>query len=107
MYPGRQSQYYIRWGKSICPDTEGTQLLYSGMVGGANYLQTGGGANHNYLCLPDEPEFLDVVPGLQNARSRISGAEYELFQSPGPEFDSIHNNNIPLPYVTHHYDLTR
>ena len=63
------------------------------MVGGADFLQPGGGANH--LCLPDEPEFLEVVPGLQNARSRISGAEYETFDSPSAAFNSLVNNNIP------------
>ena len=60
------------------------------MVGGAHYLQTGGGANH--LCLPDEPEFLEVVPGFQSYTSRISGAEYESITT---AFDSLHNKNIP------------
>ena len=63
------------------------------MVGGADYLQAGGGANH--LCLPDEPEFLEVVPGLQSARSRISGAEYEIGNSFNPLFISLHNKEIP------------
>ena len=46
---------YTRWGKSSCPDTAGTELLYNGTAGGSQYNEQGGGAN--YLCLPTAPEY--------------------------------------------------
>ena len=42
---------YTRWGKTTCPSTSGTQLLYAGRAAGSHYTEKGGGAN--YLCLPD------------------------------------------------------
>ena len=46
---------YTRWGKSSCPEVQGTELLYSSITGGTFYTQTGGGAN--YLCMPQDPEY--------------------------------------------------
>ena len=83
---------YIRWGKTTCPDTEGTQLLYSGVAGGPFYNQKGGGTD--YLCLPDQPEFLRVTAGHQYARSRVYGAEYQPHSSP-PAFGNLLNYNVP------------
>ena len=36
---------YIRWGKSSCPTTTGTQLVYAGRAGGTHYTTSGGGAD--------------------------------------------------------------
>ena len=68
---------YTRWGKSSCPDTPETELLYSGKAGGTFYNEGGGGAN--YLCMPDDPEYdpsLKYASGIQN-HARVYGAEYE------------------------------
>ena len=43
---------YTRWGKTTCPGTPGTELVYSGLAGGSLYSHSGGGAN--YLCLPED-----------------------------------------------------
>ena len=66
---------FIRWGSSTCPDTEGTQLLYSGQAGGSLFSDQGGGSN--YLCLPNEPQ-LDILPvtAADTIRSTLYGAEY-------------------------------
>ncbi len=55
--PGHKSGggIYTRWGKSTCPQLEGTEMLYSGITGGTFYNQEGGGANH--LCMPKDPEY--------------------------------------------------
>ena len=37
---------YTRWGKSSCPTTAGTQLLYAGRVGETYADHSGGGANY-------------------------------------------------------------
>ena len=36
---------YIRWGRTTCPDTEGTELVYAGRAAGSHYSYSGGGAN--------------------------------------------------------------
>ena len=83
---------YIRWGRTICPDIEGTELLYSGRAAGADHNQRGSGSNH--LCLTDEPEFLEVTAGNQDLRSFLYGTEYEALDTP-PAFSAIHNHNVP------------
>ena len=58
---------YTRWGKSSCPDTEGTELLYAGRMGGKDASSHGGGSN--YLCLPDNPQYLGYQAGVQGDSS--------------------------------------
>ena len=84
--------HYIRWGRTTCPDTEETELLYSGRTTGAHFRHQGSGSNH--LCLTDEPEFLDVTAGNQRLRSLLYGTEYQAQDTP-PAFSAIHNHNVP------------
>jgi hypothetical protein len=65
---------YTRWGKSSCPTTAGTQLLYAGRVGGTFSGHSGGGAN--FLCMPLDPQYSSYTSGVQG-RSYMYGAEYE------------------------------
>ena len=37
---------YTRWGRTTCPSTSGTQLLYAGRAAGSYYTHNGGGANY-------------------------------------------------------------
>ena len=55
--PGPQSggAIYTRWGKSTCPQTFGTEMVYSGIAAGSRFTIQGGGAN--YLYMPKEPEY--------------------------------------------------
>ena len=66
---------YIRWGKTTCPSTQDTQLVYSGRAGGTHYDHKGGAAN--YLCLPDDPDYLQYQAGTQG-HSYITGVEYRF-----------------------------
>lgn len=83
---------YIRWGRTTCPNTEGTELLYSGVAAGAFFDQTGGGSN--YLCLPDVPEYLTTSDEVHDERNYVYGAEYRSVQVP-PAFGSNTNHNVP------------
>ena len=68
----------VRWGKSSCPQVEGTQIVYSGITGGTFWNQQGGGAN--YLCMPKDPEYSPTLryrPGA-NGHALVYGTEYEL-----------------------------
>lgn len=84
---------YIRWGRTTCNDTEGTELLYAGAAAGSMWSERGGGAN--YICLPDEPEFLQTTPGVQGARGRVYGAGYFLVNSPDAALGDLLLNNVP------------
>ena len=90
--PGLQSGgvTYTRWGKSSCPQVQGTELVYSGITGGTLYCQEGGGAN--YLCMPKDPEYSNVLTytsGEEVWVARVWGAEYD-----GPR-QGTHNHNAP------------
>ena len=38
---------YVRWGRTTCPNTTGTELVYAGRAAGSNYNQKGG--TNDYL----------------------------------------------------------
>ena len=87
---------YTRWGRTICPSTGGTQLVYKGLVAGTDYRKSGGGAK--YLCITQTPVYLSsTVPKYSAdkwdniALSYLHGTEYEL---PGG-FSSLHDDNVP------------
>ena len=65
---------HTRWGKSSCPTTAGTQLLYAGRVGGTYANHSGGGAN--YLCMPLDPQYSSYTPGVQG-HTYMYGVEYK------------------------------
>ena len=80
---------YIRWGRTTCPNVTGTELVYKGRAAGSHYTQKGG--TRDYLCLPDEPQYLDYQTGVQGY-SPLHGAEYEVRTKP---LHSVHNQNVP------------
>ena len=68
---------YTRWGKSSCPSTAGTEMVYSGITAGNLHSGPGGGANH--LCMPQEREYSDEITyraGVQGY-AYIWGAQYQ------------------------------
>ena len=59
----------MRWGKTTCPKTRRTSLVYKGRVGGSLYSLPGGSAE--YLCMPETgTEYLDIVPGYSGNQAR-------------------------------------
>ena len=80
---------YTRWGKTSCPNVSGTTLLYAGRVGGTWYQHKGGAVN--YLCMPDDPDYLSYQPGVQGW-NYVYGTEYESHQGP---LRAVHNHNVP------------
>ena len=64
---------YVRWGSNNCPSGTSQTLLYSGRTGSTNANQ-GGAAN--YICMPDDPDYMLTHPGVQ-AQSSVYGTEYE------------------------------
>ena len=80
---------YTRWGRTTCPDTPGTELVYAGRAGGSRHNAKGGAANH--LCLPDNPDYLQYEAGVQNF-SPVYGVEYQPYGGP---LASVHRHDMP------------
>ena len=70
---------YTRWGRTTCPTTQGTQLVYAGRTGGTHYRHEGGGAN--YLCMPDDPQYVLPHYSQGGAGAYIYGTEYRVSTS--------------------------
>ena len=66
-----QENIYTRWGRTTCPNINGTEIVYSGYAAGSEYTAEGGGAN--YLCLPDNPTYQSTGGSYNN----IFGVEYQ------------------------------
>ena len=81
---------YTRWGRTTCPTTQGTQLLYAGRAGGTHYSHSGGAAH--YLCMPDDPDHLQYQSGVQGY-SHVAAAAY-WYGSTQP-FGSLNQHNAP------------
>ncbi len=82
---------YTRWGRTTCPNTTGTELVYAGRAGGTHYNTQGGAANH--LCMPENPDYLLYGAGVQGY-SPVRGAEYETFSSADP-LRSVYQHDVP------------
>ena len=81
---------YTRWGRTTCPEVEGTELVYEGTAAGSRYNARGGASN--YLCMPGNPIYSNFTAGTQGY-SRLFGVEYELpFGGP---LSSAHDHNAP------------
>ena len=91
--PCNCAQTYVRWGRTTCPVNQSTELVYSGRAGGSWWSQTGGATN--YLCMPDDPDYLQYAPGAQGA-SFVYGVEYGPFS--GQPFyvqPNVFAHNVP------------
>ena len=63
-----KSSTFIRWGNSHC--SNGSELVYEGVIGGSNYNTPGSAANH--LCLTMSPVFASM-----HNEAQLYGTEYE------------------------------
>ena len=86
---------YTRWGRTTCPNTTGTQLLYAGRAAGSARYEQGGGAN--YLCLPEQPQYSTFTTGVQTGRAYLHGGVYATGTAradTGP-FRSVSDHRVP------------
>ena len=84
---------YVRWGRTTCPVNQSTELVYSGRAGGSRY-NNGGGAT-NYLCMPDDPDYLLYAAGVQGP-SYVYGVEYgPVSGQPFHVQPNVHGHNVP------------
>ena len=87
--PASGGAVYVRWGRTVCPSDQGTELVYSGRAGGSHWNQQGGGANH--LCLPDDPDHLQYTSGVQGW-SYVYGVEIRPVSQP---LQNVLYHNVP------------
>ena len=84
---------YVRWGKSSCPNSPGTQLVYQGNAGGTFWSVQGSGADK--LCMPTDPDYLPSTSGLGAqlpASPVIVGVEYQYMVGPN---SNVYDHNAP------------
>ena len=89
--PSERGVSYTRWGRTTCPNTQGTQLMYAGVVVGSWFRE---GGSSEYLCLHNQPQFLSTTSGLQNRRSRLYGDEYLALENP-LDFSNMAHHDAP------------
>ena len=80
---------YTRWGKTSCPNVSGTQLVYAWRAGGTHY--NGNGEAVNYLCMPDDPDYLRYQTAVQGY-SYVYGVEYQSGNGP---LLAVNEHNVP------------
>ena len=88
--PGRDTggAVYIRWGRTVCPNVTGTELVYEGIAAGNWYSHTGGGSN--YLCLQKVPS---IRPFYQEDRVRPFSMEWSIKQV--DHYLGMYTNTMP------------
>ena len=84
---------YTRWGRTVCPNVTGTQLVYTGYAAASHAYSAVGGGGANYLCMPEIPYFLDYQAGVQG-HSIIQGVEYQTYPAGAP-LDRVHGHDVP------------
>ena len=82
---------FARWGRTECPNTEGTRTVYSGRAAGSPYYQQGGASDH--LCLPDKPEYGEEYRPLAQGYSPVAGAEYVTYD--GEPLEDVGGEVVP------------
>ena len=80
---------YTRWGRTTCPSTSGTELVYAGRAAGSDSHAKGGGSD--ILCMPNDPEYDDYDAG--EGVSPIYGVEY--FPTSGQPLYNVRHDNMP------------
>ncbi|XP_066279564.1 short-chain collagen C4-like [Branchiostoma lanceolatum] len=90
---GTGGAVYVRWGRKTCPDSSGTEMLYSGVAGGTDHSQPGGGTN--FQCLPTDPQWGTYQDGVQGGRAFMYGGEYEQITNAPFGSTSLLNHDVP------------
>ena len=83
---------YTRWGRTSCPSTTGTGLVYAGKVVGSKWDEAG---SSNFLCLHTVPQFLATSPGVNDGgRGYLYATEYQTHDNP-PAFGNLRGHDVP------------
>ena len=85
---------YVRWGRTTCPNTTGTELVYKRRAAGTFYSHPSGSSN--YQCMTESPQNFDVGLGTASENSFIYGAEYQIWGNNVPSSSKAwHDHDVP------------
>ena len=84
---------YIRWGRTVCPNVTGTELVYEGLMAGSHHSQQGGGANYVCMATGTDVEYHPETTTTNIGYAELYGTEYEAQR--GQVLTDLHNHNVP------------
>ena len=97
---------FVRWGRTTCPNTTGTELVYTGRTAGSLFHQyykynswiptliVIGGGGSNYQCIVEDPDNFDFGAGTETA-SYIYGVEYRMLGNVPSSSLPLNAHNVP------------
>ena len=91
--PSNCAGMYVRWGRTTCPVNQSTELVYSGRAGGSLWNSPGGATN--YLCMPDDPDYLQYA-AVSQGYNYVYGVEFN--PASGQPFHvqpNVYAHNVP------------
>ena len=83
---------YTRWGRTSCPDVDGTETVYSGRAGGSSF-------GTNFVCMPNDPEYSSSSTGTHI----MYGVEYK--NHPIGSDIEYHNAPCAVCYTSTRYSI--
>ena len=83
---------YVRWGRTVCPNVTGTELVYSGLTAGSHYTHTGGGANYICTVTGADVEYHPEATTSNTNHAILYGTEYETIGQP---LSHLHDYSVP------------
>ena len=91
--PASGGTTYIRWGRTVCPNVTGTELIYTGLTAGSHFTIQGGGANYICTAAGADVEYHPESTTANQGHTAVYSTEYE-FKS-GQALTDLLNHNAP------------
>ena len=83
---------FTRWGKILCPNATGAQLVCTRRAGGTCFNRRGGAAEK--VCMPEDPNYTSETAGLSSEHNQMFGSEYQF--NAGPQnLRGLYQYNVP------------
>ena len=87
---------YVRWGRTVCPNVTGTELVYEGLTAGSHFTHQGGAANYICTVAGADVEYFTEATTANEGHSVLAGAEYEVFgQALNSNGHDLLHHNVP------------
>ena len=91
--PASGGTTYVRWGRTVCPNVTGTELVYEGLAAGSHFQHQGGGVN--YICTASgaDAEYHPEATTRNLGDSVLYSVEYEA--RGGQALTYLYEHNAP------------
>ena len=84
---------YVRWGRTSCPEMEGTVFVYKGWAAGADYSDIGRGGN--YKCITQDPQTFESFGEGTAEAAFIYGAQYRTVENVPSDSIQLNGESVP------------